>query len=471
MVFVTGEPGIGKTALIDAFLSAVRGPESEVEMRPEENQKAKQAKGLRLKAEGPPPFSPSSLQPLASSLSQSPAPSTQHLTPIPWIARGQCIEHYGAGEAYMPVLEALGRLCHTADGEQIKAGLHQHAPTWLAQMSGLLSAAELQALQPRVFSATQERMLREFAEVLEMLTSERALVLVLEDLHWADTSTLELLAVLARRQEPARVLVLGTYRPMEVLGNGHPLNSVLHELHAHSLCCELTLQLLSEGDVATYLLERFPHSVFPTRLAELLHRRTEGNPLFLVSVLDDLVAQGVVVQVDGDWVFQGDEERLVTGVPESICHLVARQRDRLPPADQQVLEAASVAGMEFAVAAVAAAAEVEVVIVAEQCLRLAERQQFLRPAGLAEWPDGTVAARYGFTHALYQYLWHERVSIEQRQQWHLRIGERKEAGFGDRAPEIAAELAVHFEQGRDFRRAIRYLPTGRGECHAAFCEH
>jgi predicted ATPase len=384
-------------------------------------------------------------------------PGAYDPTPFLWIGWGQCIEQYGAGEAYMPVLEALGRLGRTSEGERLKTVLRQYAPTWLAQLPALFTAPEQEALQRRALGATRERMLREFAEALEVLTAERTLVLVLEDLHWADASTLELLALLARRRERARLLVFGTYRSQEVPGNGHPLNSQLHELQAHRLCSELSLPLLHEEDVETYLQQRFPRRMFPTRLAEVLHRRTEGNPLFVVSAIDDLVRQGVVLQVDEGWVFQGEMERLGTEAPESVRHLVARQRERLQPNEQQVLEAASVTGMEFSVAAVAAALETEVVAVGERCARLGERQQFLRPAGIVEWPDGTVAARYGFVHALYQHLWNERVSIEKQQQWHLRIGIRKEAAYGDRASEIAAELAVHFEQGREYPKAVQYL--------------
>jgi len=72
-----------------------------------------------------------------------------------------------------------------------------------------------------------------------------------------------------------------------------------------------------------------------------------------------------------------------------------------------------------------------------------------------------VAARYGFLHALYQQLWHEQVSVEQQQQWHLRIGERKELAYGERTSEIATELAVHFEQGYAYPRAVRYLQQAR----------
>ncbi len=328
---------------------------------------------------------------------------------------------------------------------------------WLTQMPALLSTVELQALQPRVLGATRERMLRELAEALAVLTAEHALVLVLEDLHWADASTLDLLAILARRPEPSRLLVLGTYRPTELLSDSHPLSSLVHELLAHKLGVELVPGLLCEDDVAAYLRQRFAQSVFPPRLTKVLYHRTDGNPLFLVSMVDDLVAQGVILQADDHWVLQGESEHLTTAVPESIRHLVARQRERLQPEEQQMLRAASVAGMEFSVAAVAAALETEVVSVGERCARLAERQQFLRSIGIVAWPDGTTAARYGFTHALYQHLWHERVNIEQQQQWHLRIGERKEAAYGSRASEIAAELAMHFEQGQDYRRAVPYL--------------
>lgn len=367
----------------------------------------------------------------------------------------------------MPVLEALGRLCRGSAGKQLVKCLQQHAPTWLTQMPAVLSTTELQALQPRVLGATRERMLRELAEALEILTAEQTLILVLEDLHWADVSTLELLAALARRRESARMLVIGAYRPTEVMEDNHPLNSVVRELYAHQLGAELALRLLSEEDIAAYLRRRFPHSVLPSRLAQVLYHHTEGNPLFLVSEIGDLLSQSLLEQVDGAYMFQGDIERLATKAPESIRHMVARQRERLALDERRVLEAASVAGMEFSVAAVATALETEGAVISERCAQLAERQQFLRAAGRAEWPDGTVAARYGFIHALYQHLWNERVSIEKQQQWHLRIGERKEAAYGNRASEIATELAVHFEQGRDYRRAIHYLQQA-GE-NALYC--
>src|SRR5262249_52623181 len=178
-VLLTGEPGIGKTTLVNAFVEELTSA-GEV-----------------------------------------------------WLARGQCIDHYGVSEAYLPVLEALGRLCRGPGGVALLPVLEQHAPTWLVQMPALLSAAALEAVQRRVLGATQERMVRELAEAVEVLTVPRPLVLVLEDLHWSDYATLELLTYLARRAGPARLLVLGTYRPVEVLLRRHPLAAVKQELVLH----------------------------------------------------------------------------------------------------------------------------------------------------------------------------------------------------------------------------------------------
>src|SRR5262245_35574920 len=143
-----------------------------------------------------------------------------------WIGQGQCIEHYGAGEGYLPLLDALGRVCRQPGGDRLIALLHQHAPTWLVQMPALLTATELEALQRKTAGATRERMLRELAEAVEAVTVERPLVLWLEDLHWGDVSTLDWLAFVARRRERARLLVLGTYRPVEVIVREHPLQEL-----------------------------------------------------------------------------------------------------------------------------------------------------------------------------------------------------------------------------------------------------
>jgi predicted ATPase len=131
--------------------------------------------------------------------------------------------------------------------------------------------------------AMRERMLREMAEAIEVLTTERPLILVLEDLHWSDPSTVDLIAVLARRREPARLFVLGTYRPLEAVLHSHPLQTVRQELRLHGQCHELPLRLLTEAQVAEYLTRGFPGVAPPAEMTRFLHQRTDGNPLFMVS--------------------------------------------------------------------------------------------------------------------------------------------------------------------------------------------
>src|SRR6266545_783524 len=382
VMFVTGEIGIGKTALVEAFV--------------------------------------------AQAIAETPL----------LVAHGQCVEHYGSGEAYLPVLEAFGRLCGAPRSERLLALLYQRAPTWLVQMPWLLSPTDRSTLQRELLGATQERMLREMAEAFEVLTADTPLVLVLEDLHWSDYATLDLLALLARRREPARLMVLGTYRPVDIMVREHPLHSVKHELHIHGQCAEVSLDFLSLTQVARYLVMRFPQHGFPNELTQMIHARTDGNPLFLVNVVESLVAQGWLKQCGERWELRGHLQDVEVEMPESLRHIIEQQLERLCPEAQQVLEAASVVGMKFVVGAVAAGMEGEATQIEAQCERLV-RQQFLRPEAVQEWSDGTVTACYSFRHALYQQVVYQRLGVARRLRIHQRVGEYLEraykAGGGDSA--------------------------------------
>jgi predicted ATPase len=254
-----------------------------------------------------------------------------------WIGHGQCIEHYGAGEPYMPVLEALEQLCHTVGGQALIAFLARQAPTWLVQMPWLLSEADLDRLQRTTLGATRERMLREMAQALDVLTAEKPLVLVLEDLHWSDYATLDLLSVLARRQESARLLVLGTYRPEEVLGQEHPLATLTQELQIHGHSRELPLRLLTEAAVRAYLMVCMPETPILDELAQCIHQRTEGNPLFMVNMVDYVVAQdmpGVLAESRNP---QAQLAEAAQGMPESLRQMLERRFDRLRSEEQGYL--------------------------------------------------------------------------------------------------------------------------------------
>jgi DNA-binding winged helix-turn-helix (wHTH) protein len=402
VVFVTGEPGIGKTTVVDAFAANLAADETL------------------------------------------------------WVARGQCLDHHGLGEAYLPVLDALGRLCRAPNAERLPELLTHYAPTWLEQLPALRRSAAPEATQAREFSTSRARMLREFAEAVEALTVDRLLVLVLEDLHWSDHATLDLIAWLARRREPARLLLVGTYRPVDVIVREHPLQAVHQDLTLHGQCVELRLEGLAEAAVGAYLAARFPGGAVAAELARVLSWRTDGHPLFMVQTVEAWLQQGWVADVDGQWRVTAAPEAVAAGVPESLRQMIELQVDACDPEDQRLLAAASMEGLEFSAAAVAAGMETAVAQVEERCAVLARRGQLVQARGLEEWPDGTIAGRYGFLHALYQQVVYDRLPPGLRSQLHRRIGEREEAAYGVQASEHAAKLAMHFDHGRDYGRSAPY---------------
>lgn len=407
IIFVTGEPGMGKTTVVETLLAEV-------------------ARHGVLR-----------------------------------VGRGQCVEHYGAGEPYLPILDALGRLCRGPDGERVVQALARHAPTWLVQMPSVMAAPALRAAQRRGAGATRERMLRELTEAVEAFTRDVALVLCLEDLHWSDVSTLDWLAFLARRRDPARLLLIGTYRPAEVLARDHPLGAVKQELQLHRRCRELAVSPLDEGAVAEYLRWRCPFEQGQAdafgRLGRVILGRTEGNPLFMVNVVDDLVVGRVLVERGDRWEVAGSPEAAPVAVPADIRQMIERQLARLSPVERSILEVASAVGAEFSTALVAAAAAMTPAAVEAGCAALGRREQFLRPSGVERWPDGTIAAAFAFSHALYREALYERVPGGRRAELHARVGARLEAAHGARTADVAAVLAMHFERGGDPDRAVRHL--------------
>ena len=403
VVFVTGEAGIGKTSVVEAFLKeAIREPQV-------------------------------------------------------LVARGQCLEQYGSGEAYLPVLEAISRLYQDQLRADLVDLLRRQAPTWLQQLPWLLEDADWEGLQRAVIGATRERMLREMAEALESLTAKTTLVFLLEDLHWADYSTLDLVSYLARRSAPAQLLLIATYRPVDIAVSDHPLKSVKQELQAHRQCEEIALEYLHPEAVNDYLTERYPRHELPRALAELLYQRTDGNPFFLVNAVDYLQAEGLIANLNSRWCLTVPLGELEVGVPESIRQMIEKQIERVNREQQRVLEVGAVAGVEFSTIAVAAGLEQTLLHVEEQCEELARRHLFLRAAGLSTYQDGTVTERYAFIHALYQEVIYHRVAAGRRARVHQLIGARGEELYGEYANEVAAELAMHFEQGHDYRRAVPYL--------------
>lgn len=397
LVFVSGPAGVGKTALVEAFLRE---------------------------------------------------PTLRH--PAALVGGGASIEQHGVREAYLPVLEALERLAQGPDAARVVDVLRATAPSWLVQMPWL-AGDDPALLQRSLQAARPERMLRECVALLETLAAEVPLVLALEDLHWSDPSTVDLLTRIGQRTEPARLLIVATYRAAEVAVFDHPLGAAVRALRSQRRGVELMLDELSAEAVRGYLVARFPGASPPPGLAEVLYAHTEGHPLFLRAAVDHMVARGWILDTAPGWAFDGLPALPDFGVPQDVRDMVALQIGGLGPADRRLLEVASVAGHDFAPGKLAMVLERGEDEVEAGCEALARGDRFLRPL------VGGAAPRYAFAHELYRRAVYEEIPRTRRQRLHLRLGQALEARLGEQAAEHAASLAHHFEQGRDVERALHYL--------------
>jgi predicted ATPase/DNA-binding winged helix-turn-helix (wHTH) protein len=394
IVFISGESGIGKTTLVEMFVKRL------------------------------PP------------------------TPATVIVRGQCVEQYGGKEAYRPLLEAIDRLCQEGRGKEQRALLHRHAPMVLAQLPTLLSSAERYRLQGEVLGVPPGRILREFVVLVEALSHHQPLVIILEDLQWSDFSTIDMLSAFAQRNDTARVLIIGTYRPMDALRDGHPVHAAVQALREHGRCVELPVPPLTEAEVTSYLTARFAYSaIMPETLGASIHQRTAGNPLFVKHFVDDVLARGPFPH-SGD----SQDGSTVLGplhIPKATIQLIERQLRRLTATKQEVLVAASVVGKDFSAAAVAEAMNQDVVQIEAICEELVLRQQFIQHQGTRRIPERRLTTRYSFRHTLYCEVLALSIPAARYRQLYNRIEQWKKKSFEARTLAQNAEVSELHEGNRD----------------------
>ena len=373
------------------------------------------------------------------------------------VARGQCVEGFAGKEAYYPVIEALGQLCSNGGTKHVHV-MQQKAPTWYAQLTALHGDSPAPVAQP----ARGERMLNEICDAIEAICSETTLTVVFEDLHWADLSTLDLISALSRRRQAARLLMLASYRPAEVSEGQHPLKRLKQDLVTHKLCTDVSLRPLERDSVREYLLQELKQETLPKGLPSFVHQHSEGNPLFMVAMLEHLVAQGFLRQDDGAWQLRSALAEIDLGVPTALSEMIEMQIDRLEAADQRLLEAASLIGVVFPAWAAAAALDGDLEDIEAQYETLARRLHFLHPAGHDQLPDGTQSAFYVFAHGLYREVLRARQSPARRAKRHLRVAEKLEKLFAGREMDVSSELALHFEAAAEWARAAQALCTAAG---------
>src|SRR5262245_58737549 len=359
---VTGEPGIGKTTLVEDFLG-------------------------ELAAAG---------RPCA-------------------LARGRCSERLAGSEAYLPFLEALESLLAGPGSEAAARVMKATAPNWYAQVASLAEEdASMTGALAEPKAASQERLKRELSALLREVSHLRPLFLFLDDLHWADASTVDLLAYLGGKCAGMRALVVLTYRPTDLVLGKHPFGPVKLDLQARGVCRELPLEFLTRADLDRYLALEFPGHGFPQDFADLVHNRTEGSPLFMADLLRYLRDRQVLTQEQGRWTLGQSVPDLRRDLPDSVRGMIQRKIDQLGDDDRRLLVAASVQGYEFDSAVVARVLQRDAAEVEDRLGELDRVHTFVRMVQEQEFPDRTLTVRYRFVHVLYQNVLYDSLQPTRR---------------------------------------------------------
>ena len=178
--------------------------------------------------------------------------------------------------------------------------LAAQAPTWLVQFPALLKREQREMLQQEILGATRDRMLREIREALDTVNLEAPLLWIFEDLQWVDPSTVDLISASARKRVAAKAMVIITKRQVDMVAPEHPLKRLKQDLLVHHLCHEIMLAPLGEAEVAEYLGADSPGGSLPEGFAELIHRHSEGNPLFMIAALEHMTEHGQISREKGD---------------------------------------------------------------------------------------------------------------------------------------------------------------------------
>jgi class 3 adenylate cyclase/tetratricopeptide (TPR) repeat protein len=365
------------------------------------------------------------------------------------IATGRCYEPQ-QGVAFYPFLEALSAAYRSAPSA-IQAKVSQ---TWphLAQLLPDDLPADAIAMTRDQFD--EQRLYRAVTGFLHAVSQSIPLALLLDDLHWADQSSVQLLQYLARHTRNDPILLLATYRDVEV-GRSHPLRQALRDLNREHLIERIVVRRLGQAETSVLLATLLNEDQVSDEFAELVYRTTEGNPFFTDEVLRGLIERGDVFRREGVWDRRDISE---IEVPESVRDAIGERLGHLDEEVQDVLAEASVLGQSFAfddLLSLGDRSEDDV----EQALETASEGGLVRSVGADE---------YAFNHVLTQQTLYEELTARRRRRLHLAAGEALERLPVRRREPRVAEIAWHFLQGGDGARALPHALAAGDQAERRF---
>ena len=367
------------------------------------------------------------------------------------ILKGMCLASEGV-DPYLPFVEALGQGLEAGDAEakeKVLAFVQNETPELkaltLPSMQALRSGDEARA----DFAASKERFFEAMTQVLLFLAEQKPVVLFLDDLHWADSGSLQLLHYLSRNGRNRRLLILGTYRTEDLLpdadGSAHLLIDTMQKMSREDLFEKILLGGLTVSDLSLMVRLIFKRTRFSDDFRTSLFNESGGNPFFAIEALKLLRDEGIIFERRGVW--RTSKEITRGDIPDRVYDVVVRRIDRLEEDQRELLQVASVAGEWFDSEALASVVEQKRLKVLQTLNRLARVHQLIEPRD----------SGYAFTHAKIQEVLYNEITPELCQVYHLGYGtflEEQSQGV-DKKPIF--DLARHFYRGKDFAQALPYL--------------
>jgi len=362
---------------------------------------------------------------------------------------GHCYEEGSFSLPYLAFVEAMRTYVLAREPDGLKQDLGSGAAEVARIVSEIRDRVQVELRPAGDPEDDRWRLLQAVAGFLRNATTVQPMLLVLEDLHWADRGTLDLLLHLARNLEGTRLLIAGTYRDVEV-DRSHPLSSALADLRRIGSFQRVPLRGLTVDEVHR-MMTNIRGQEPPWSRAEAIHRQTEGNPLFVQEVLRYLVEEGLVVREGGRYA-RTDGTDPEAGIPEGLRDVIGKRLSKLSPECNRLLSTAAVIGRDFGLQTLQRVADVpedELLTALEDAARVGVLEQQAR--------GGVI--RFRFSHALFRQTLYEEIFAPRRIRLHQAVARALEGQYASRLEEHAAELAEHFAQStdaEDLEKAVRY---------------
>ena len=411
-------------------------------------------------------------------------------TPEIRFADAKCNELAGKGEAYAPFFEMIAQF--VADDKAFGSSklaeiVREVGSDWfelvpvIGKALSLVSKTffkwrksdDVRQLADR--QVQKEKLVQEFTHILKRMSDEHSLVLFLDDLHWADESSIALLFHIARHLQEQRILILGTYRPTDIEAargdKAHPLKDVVYELHRYDLCATIKLGYLTKAHIRDFLDAYLGKHALDAAFVDYLHDLTEGNPLFVTEYVKLLQEIGKLTQTPQTsevsqtsevlasevlaWTLRGTLRDADMPIPTSVEKVIEKRVERLKEELQKTLKYASVNGEQFNTLVLAKLLNWDEMELLEKLEALARVHQLVKEIDLApgQTPRGAV---YQFIHSLVQKSLYATLSAGIKSKLHAKAAEILEEVYHDDLETVAEELVEHYSRGQNHAQAAKY---------------